>query len=201
MKPTLFDIDMKVFVDWKAGVQVGGHADFTVPVGGRPTLFMLARHGETKLNKSTEDSTERVRGWKDIPLDENGKKDAVKLAYAIRKAGIQCIYSSDLERAAETARIVNKVLRVPLTLIRGLRPWNVGDFTGQETKVVGPKMEALALHRPDEKAPGGESFNQFKDRTQHAIEDLLADHRREYVLVVTHHRVERLCAAWQAEQK
>ena len=67
--------------------------------------LILLRHGESQWNLEN-----RFTGWKDVSLKNNGIKEAEFAAKAInqKKITIDSIYTSLLERAVETTKIVTK---------------------------------------------------------------------------------------------
>lgn len=65
-------------------------------------LIFLVRHGETVAPKGTD-----LR-----PLSEAGQRRAVLLAKLLKDAGINAIYTSDLERAVKTAEPLAESLRI-----------------------------------------------------------------------------------------
>jgi len=147
------------------------------------TLFYVVRHGETELNAGN-----KFRGWTDVPLDENGIKQAKDAAEFLKGKGIRMVYCSDLVRAKETAEIICKVLNLkePWVDYR-LRPWNVGELTGQEKDA---KNKAILEEYSDNTSwqiPGGESVDEFGDRVQEAIDYYAHEAREEGIkLLVTH---------------
>ena len=62
------------------------------------TRLFVVRHGETAWNVDT-----RIQGQLDVPLNDTGRWQAARLAEALAGEGIAAIYSSDLQRASETA--------------------------------------------------------------------------------------------------
>ena len=62
----------------------------------------LFRHGETDWNKAR-----RLQGQSDIPLNEFGRELAVKTADALKHVKFDRVFSSPLDRALETARIIS----------------------------------------------------------------------------------------------
>lgn len=74
-----------------------------------PTVLYITRHGKTILN-----TLDRVQGWADTPLTDEGRQVAVDLGKGLKKANIsfKSIYSSDLGRAKETAQIITESLGV-----------------------------------------------------------------------------------------
>jgi broad specificity phosphatase PhoE/8-oxo-dGTP pyrophosphatase MutT (NUDIX family)/predicted GNAT family acetyltransferase len=164
------------------------------------TTIILVRHGKTKLNNETDTSVDRIRGWKDVPLIEEGREEARKAAKKLAKEGdIVALYSSDLSRAAETAKIIGEALGLKPRPTKGLRPWNLGKFTGETTKESLPQIAEYAREKPDEAVPDGESFNDFCDRYFGELSKIIDAHRGEKVLIIPHHRNERLLTAWDDE--
>ena len=64
------------------------------------TVYMV-RHGQTYLNKYR-----RMQGWTNAPLTEKGIADGQAAGERLRYVHFDGAYSSDLARAAETARFV-----------------------------------------------------------------------------------------------
>lgn len=157
-----------------------------------PKLFIV-RHGETNLNKE-----DRLRAWSNPPLNEHGEAEAADAGQKLKDKGITSIYSSDLGRAMQTAHAISATTGVPVQPTSGLRPWNVGDMTGQKVQDVLPLMQSLITNHPDTPAPGGEAFNDFKDRFLTTLSQIIAAHPQGNVAVVTHNRGERLINAWLA---
>ncbi len=164
-----------------------------------PRQFTLIRHGKTALNDG-DTSVDRIRGWMDIPLSAEGHAEVRDMAEHLARAGtkIDAIIASDLARTQETANAVSERLGgLPTEFTSSLRPWNVGDFAGQTTKVALPQLEDYIRNRPGEPVPNGESFNSFRNRAFAGLIDALNRHPGQNVAIVTHHRVERLIKAWQ----
>lgn len=158
------------------------------------TLFFVVRHGETELNAGN-----RFRGWVDVALDKNGRKQAEQAAEFLRGKGIREVYCSDLERAVETAEIICKILGLnpPVHDFR-LRPWNMGELAGQEKSEENKKQLEEYVDNSSWVIPEGESLDQFSDRVQAAIDFYVQEARDEGIkLLVTHTsdviQVDRYC--------
>lgn len=150
----------------------------------------IIRHGSTKLNHE-----DKLRGWSDVPLSDKGKEEVRATARKLKDSGIQIIISSDLTRAQETAHEISKETGAPVKTTMGLRPWNVGIFTGQDSKDTHPKLKEYAT-KPNVSIPKGESFNSFKNRFIDELEDVLKKYKDKEIALVTHHRGERLIKSW-----
>lgn len=160
---------------------------------------ILVRHGHTKLNNTSDKSEDRIRGWTDVPLDERGIKDAEKVSKKLnKKYEIDCIYSSDLSRAMDTAKICN-IHDLPIEKTKALRPWNLGDIQGQKTEEVLPEMTRL-IKKGNEAPKNGETFNAFKERFLDKLIEIV-DEANEYgyqTAVFTHFRDLKCADAWIA---
>jgi broad specificity phosphatase PhoE len=149
--------------------------------------LILIRHGHTSLNLSGDH--ERLRGWLDVPLDDQGLREAEQTATRVARFGITAIYSSDLTRAIQTSVSVSRATGAPLIPAGDLRPWNLGSFAGQLVHELVPFLDLLK-GRPEIPAPGGESWNQFYERYAKRLLALmaLAANSGQTIAAVTHVR-------------
>ncbi len=154
--------------------------------------LIIVRHGQTDLNDK-----DRVRGWHDVPLNDEGIRQAQKLGAELKDKQLDVIATSDFQRASKTAEIISQASGVPVVIVPALRPWNVGEHTGKESKTVSPVLEHHAEHKPNTPLRDGESFNEFKDRFLHGVQSLLARFPGKTIAVVTHHRGDMLMRAWE----
>ncbi len=91
------------------------------------TRLLAIRHGETAWNVDT-----RIQGHLDVALNETGLAQAARLARALAARGepIAAIYSSDLQRAWDTARALAEATGAPLVAHAGLRERHFGHLQG-----------------------------------------------------------------------
>jgi probable phosphoglycerate mutase len=160
--------------------------------------ILLIRHGCTKMNSQAGHSSDKIRGWIDVPLNEVGRGQARKAGEELKGAKLDMLVSSDLGRAKETATIISKISGIPLELVtKAFRPWDVGKYAGTESDKSVPILADFAEHQPNKKIPEGEAFNTFTKRVFVGLSGLL--HSAEgTIVIVTHHRVERLLEGWKA---
>jgi len=150
--------------------------------------LLIIRHGHTPLNLPGRD--ERLRGWLDVPLDQQGLDEAAETAdYIRRNYEVDLICCSDLRRARQTAEVLRRRTGAAVTYTSDLRPWNLGVFCGQRVREIIPFLNLLNQH-PDMAAPSGESFYQFYGRYAHRLRALLseAESASKNIAVVTHVR-------------
>src|SRR3989344_7121935 len=114
--------------------------------------LILVRHGETLMNKK-----DIRQGHTHNPLSAAGRKQAQKVAKELKKEGIAAIYSSDIRRAADTARVVAKLHKnVPLILTRDLRERNPGIYDNTPMSAEREASKASGLEKHKWRPPGGE---------------------------------------------
>jgi broad specificity phosphatase PhoE len=150
--------------------------------------LLIIRHGHTSLNLPGRD--ERLRGWLDVPLDQEGLDEAAETAALVAQNYIvDAICCSDLRRARQTAEVLRRHTKAAVTHTSDLRPWNLGVFCGERVRDIIPFLSLLNQH-PDLAAPSGESFYQFYGRYAHRLNGLLAQAEASpnSVAVVTHVR-------------
>ncbi|HEY1316529.1 MAG TPA: histidine phosphatase family protein [Gaiella sp.] len=151
------------------------------------TRILLARHGETEWNRLG-----RWQGHADPPLNETGRSQATALAEQLQGDGIAAVYSSDLRRASETARIVAERLGLDVTEERALREIDVGSWSGLTRDEVRERYpDGFARWLSGEIGHDGETREALEKRVVDAVERIAAAHPDEHVLVVTHGGVVR----------
>lgn len=158
----------------------------------------FVRHGETDLNtESGENSNDQpVRGWSNVPLNQQGIKEAQKAADSVKDLPIEHIVASDLPRAKQTANIIGNRMNIAPEFDPGLRTWNLGEHTGKAGKDVHDEVNRLCTEAQDERPKGGESFNEFKDRILSTISNIVQRHSDKELLIVSHNSPERILHAW-----
>ena len=94
----------------------------------KPIFLYIVRHGKTIWNLAA-----KVHGWADSPLSELGISQAGKVGAGLQDVVFNTAYSSDIKRAADTAKLIlnaNKNKTPELQELYGLREWNYGGFEG-----------------------------------------------------------------------
>ncbi|GAD87439.1 bifunctional RNase H/acid phosphatase [Nocardia asteroides] len=152
---------------------------------GRPTRLLLLRHGQTELSVQR-----RYSGRGNPPLTELGREQADRAAKMLAAKGdIAAVVTSPLQRARATAEAAAAALDVPLRVLDGLIETDFGDWEGltfAEAVQRDPQLHADWLGDPSIPAPGGESFDQVRERIEGVRRDLVALYPGENVVVVSH---------------
>ncbi|WP_159911710.1 histidine phosphatase family protein [Pantoea sp. 18069] len=149
------------------------------------TRIIAIRHGETAWN-----ATARLQGHKDIPLNELGLWQAAQAAQALADEPVAQIYSSDLQRAYQTAQAVAGTTGAPLAADPGLRERSFGVHEGRTFAELEAELPDIALRwrqRDPEFTPeGGESLVMLRDRVKATVERLAARHPGELIVLTAH---------------
>jgi probable phosphoglycerate mutase len=115
----------------------------------------LVRHGET-----TYSASKRVAGWSDPPLTENGREQAKALRHVIDGRTFVGVWSSDLQRAVESARLAWGEPRAD----RRLRECDFGALEGCTYEEADSTYGEVFHEFRSFQAPDGESHEGFRDR-------------------------------------
>lgn len=149
------------------------------------TRLILVRHGETDWNRDG-----RFQGQADPPMNAAGREQARLLARQFRGRPVEAVYSSDLQRAAETARLVAEMLRLPVVLDPRLREIRLGAWEGRLVEEIIRQFPAEWEARQSDplrsRAPLGESVEEVAARVWQAADEIAARHPHGPVLVVAH---------------
>jgi probable phosphoglycerate mutase len=149
------------------------------------TRFILIRHGETVWNIEG-----REMGQLDSPLTSKGIRQAELLADRLEKMDFRILYSSDLQRAYDTAKIIASRKNIEINIDVRLRERNMGIFQGltvSEMKSRFPvEWKQYQEGGFEYVIPNGESARQRVERTVSCLNELVEEHSGETVLCVTH---------------
>lgn len=147
------------------------------------TLIYFVRHGETAENAGGV-----VQGQTDVPLNENGLKQAQLVGERLKNEPFDVILSSDLQRAAITARSIANGREIIYT--PKLREWKLGHWEGKNIQLVREIYpEEHSLYRsgsPDFLPEGGESRREFYQRAVDFLRETAEKYAGKKILCVTH---------------
>ncbi|KAH3739099.1 uncharacterized protein LOC127851900 [Dreissena polymorpha] len=124
----------------------------------------LVRHGETMYNRKGI-----IQGQTDIPLSSFGERQAEMVAARLQNERFTHIFSSDLCRATETARIIseaNKVCRCQVTMDKRLRERKFGSLEGKSKKELMQQVKKAKRRYEDFTPSGAESYREVRERAR-----------------------------------
>jgi broad specificity phosphatase PhoE len=131
----------------------------------------------------SEDNEQGIAtGWRDGRLSERGRMLAAGLGERRQNDGIAAVFTSDLGRAVETARIAFADTRMPILADWRLRECDYGSLNGQPAEIL-HRDRRQYLHTP---YPGGESWRQAVLRVERFLPDLSLRWAGARVLVIGH---------------
>src|SRR5439155_6170874 len=130
----------------------------------RPEV-VLVRHGETEWSAAG-----RHTGRTDVPLTEEGRRQATALGPCLSEWQFGLVLTSPLQRAAETSRLAGfgDVAQVR----EDLREWDYGDHEGRTTAEIRSERPGWLLWRDG--VPNGETREQVGVRADRVIDELRA---------------------------
>ena len=147
--------------------------------------LLLVRHGDTELN-----SRERYWGQTDIELSEAGLRQAEKLRDRLAAEKIDVVYSSGLQRASLTAKIIASRHQLDVITCAELRETNFGKIEGltfDEVSRLYPELTELWVNWSLQlKFPDGESVDELNSRVSKFLDRLKKHAPDETILIVAH---------------
>ncbi|GAB6058959.1 histidine phosphatase family protein [Desulfonatronum parangueonense] len=157
------------------------------------TYFTLMRHAPTDWNKE-----KRIQGQTQTGIAAEARDVCLRWGEALREhqAGwgepgpLSRIVSSDLDRAVQTANLLNRALQLPLAADSGLREQDWGRWTGRRIRdlraTVGKELRQQEALGWEFAPPGGESRKEVLSRARRSLDRLAGEHPGEHILIVTH---------------
>ena len=144
---------------------------------------ILIRHYKTRSNEAG-----RIVGWGDSPPCEDWKTgvDFIEARLRDTDVSLDAIYSSDLQRSLQTARVYAASFGMAdVVSDPALKEINYGDVQTRQKSWV---FEHYPQHKkdPDMVYPGGESFRQMQKRSVDYLTRLAGLHAQQTILVVSH---------------
>jgi broad specificity phosphatase PhoE len=153
--------------------------------------FLFLRHGETDWNVDR-----RMQGQiSDVPLNDNGKRQAARAAALLAGQSIDLIISSTLERAKMTAQIVAAGRSIPIVYDPRLIERGWGDAEGKYFDQIQPDFpEAfdvqdgkVTLVNPEKCQPQrAETYDEVEERAVAALFDYFLRYPDRLLLFVSH---------------
>lgn len=155
------------------------------PKREEPCLVYLIRHAESGWNAEG-----RFQGQADTDLSPLGRRQAMALGRRLATLSPSAVYTSDLSRAKETARLAASMAGLEVAPDPSFREVNVGKWQGltfDEIRATMPESFAeWRSERPDFRFPGGETYEEATVRAMRRLEELAGARRGERLAVVSH---------------
>lgn len=141
----------------------------------RPLRLWLVRHGMTQWSVE-----KRYCGWSDPPLVSEGEEQARWLGQRLKGQAIAKMYSSDAQRAVQTAEVINQTVPGFVHIEQALewREMHFGAWEGltyEEIMVNASEQPGFFRDPVGEAPPGGERFEQLVTRVRQGLRGIFMD--------------------------
>lgn len=150
-----------------------------------PTNILLVRHGQSQGN-----AEHRFGGHTATPLSVRGHAQARATAEALAAESLSAIYSSDLQRATQTAAPLAELTGLQVNRTEAFRERSVGVMEGltfEDAAEKHPEQYAALLRRDfDHVLTGGESYRQLLDRAWQKLDEVIKEHKGGSIAVFSH---------------
>ncbi|KXV03071.1 phosphoglycerate mutase [Caballeronia megalochromosomata] len=147
----------------------------------------LIRHGETEWSKSGQHT-----GTTDIPLTDDGRKQAAALAPLLATQTFDLVLTSPMSRAIETCRLAGLSDRAQVE--PELHEWNYGIYEGRKTPDIRKDVPDWSVWTSP--IPEGENLADVGQRAQALIDKLLATNATHIALFSHAHFSRVFGAQW-----
>ncbi|MFC1951201.1 histidine phosphatase family protein [Chloroflexota bacterium] len=144
--------------------------------------LLLVRHGQTDWNRDSI-----LQGHTDLELNQMGMSQVESLTPFIDAQKIDAVYSSDLLRAMQTARIL---LNGRKDMIQGcdlLREIDFGDLEGMTFNDISSTYPDLSYTEFSFSKYNGESLKQLGERVSDFADEINAAHTDDNTVLITAH--------------
>ena len=147
--------------------------------------ILLIRSGITEF-----DAQGRIQGTLDVPLCEEGRRQAIATAEELRgrTEPIDALYAGPGLSAQQTAEIVGDQFDLKPKTVKKLHNLDQGLWQGllfEEVKAKQPKVYRQWQDRPDTVCPPeGETLQEAKERIRGALAKLTKKHKRGTIALV-----------------
>lgn len=158
------------------------------------TALFLIRHSEPAAW-----ARQLCHGTLDVPLSDDGAIQARRIGGRLRDVRLDAVYSSPLSRALATASAVAGSHGLPPVIREDLAEIDFGAFEGRtfdEIAASHPDLYSQWMREPARmRFPGGESFDDLRERATSEVGRIRREHEGGSVAVVTHGGVIRAVLA------
>jgi probable phosphoglycerate mutase len=150
------------------------------------TCVIFVRHGKADFPHDRLYCDER----EDPPLTEEGVLQAQHVAALLEKQSIDVIYSSPLQRTRTTADLIAGKSNTSVLVSTKLkeRPFGIWDglFFDEIARDYPEQFQAWKRDPISFVPEGGETINAHRERVSGALMEILANHRGQRIVVVSH---------------
>lgn len=155
------------------------------------TRIYLVRHGQVRGHEE-----KRYNGQGEVPLTPEGQAQFGLLLMRLEKKPIKAVYTSDLSRCLEGAKLLAASHGLEPVPMEALRELHIGQWEGKTWQELKEKHPEQWQARLDDilhyRVPGGETLLEMAERVRATLRGILDRHPGEDVAVVGHGGVNRV---------
>lgn len=134
------------------------------------------------VHGTTTDNEQEISSWRyDVALSELGVRQSIELRDQIKDKHIDIVFCSDLKRATDSANLTFED-RIPIIRDARLRECNYWDLNAGLSSIVEPMQEVNF----DKKFPGGESYEDVKERIKAFLDEVREKYDGKTIAIVAH---------------
>ncbi|MBQ3235196.1 MAG: histidine phosphatase family protein [Clostridia bacterium] len=149
------------------------------------TEIYLVRHGYSKANE-----LDIFLGQQNVDLTEKGRTQAKLACDYLKQFNISKIYSSDLDRACQTAEPLSSALNLPIIKRENLREIDGGEWDWVKYSEIDDKYHDIwklwGCDICSSYCPGGETFIKLQDRIYKEMEKIAIANDGNIIAVYSH---------------
>ena len=142
-------------------------------------MIYVTRHGQTDWNVQ-----KKVMGRCDEPLNETGLQQAEETRNNLLNTKIDIIICSPLQRAKQTAEVINTGRNIPIIYDDRIIERDFGEFEGKQTKDF--DFHGYWNYYKNEQYQRAENIQSFFERIYEFLKDVTEKYQGKNVLIVAH---------------
>ncbi len=152
----------------------------------KPTIIYLVRHGQSVTNLAGT-----IGGQSDPELTDKGREQAAATKAELSHIKFDEVYSSDLQRATETAAIIYGETVSKQRQLSDLRERRYGELEGKPNQLFDDYLAALLALSPQERwtyrhLDSVETDQELVSRFMRALKEIAEQNSGKTVLIVAH---------------
>jgi broad specificity phosphatase PhoE len=132
---------------------------------------------------TTDNEQGLATGWEQGELSQTGIEQAKRLGELVSNRHFDAVFSSDLKRAIDSARLVFRK-KYRLIQDKRLRECDYGDSTGKPSKEF--KDEERMIQHIDKPFPNGESYKDVERRMADFLKSLKNNYDGKHIAIFSH---------------
>ena len=136
-----------------------------------------------------------MQGQLESDLTDRGREQTAVNARVLANLGIEALYSSPLDRARQSAAIINRQLNLPISYDHRIKEWNCGDWSGELYGDVQSRWaEEWVAYQADPfyyRGPNCENYPDMIARVRPFLDELLRQSAQS-IAVVSHGMIGRV---------